>query len=93
MDRMTRGNVLATIKELKKSKRPHARTYTSAPAVQAICSCKGVSKSNKEVSLDTLVCTSGVGLNASTLTPSKIDTMDEFEKEFEAFMAKYRANS
>ncbi len=37
---MARGNVLATIKELKKTKHSHARTYTSAPAVQAIIGSK-----------------------------------------------------
>lgn len=90
MNRMTRGNVLATIKELRKVKRPCARVVPAS--VQAIV---GQVKSPGIVSFDN-ISTHKEPVLANKVTPDnpKVVTTysdDAFIKEYQAFVESYCA--
>ena len=92
MDRMARGNVLATIKELKKTKRSHARSYTSAPAVQAIIGSRAKVSSAIQAKLSVALqssTNSGVDVAPVYAVPV-VDPEQELRREFEAFVEDYR---
>lgn len=93
MSKLTRGNVLATIKKLKKMPRPKASV--SAPAVQAICGQKTTNKSNKVADLKATVERRRAMLSNSSRVATARATSKElknFENEFGAFMAAYRTD-
>lgn len=93
MSKLTRGNVLATIKKLKKMPRPKASV--SAPAVQAICGQKTANKSNKVADLKATMERRRAMLSKATIVASSRVNSKElkhFEDEFSAFMTAYRTD-
>lgn len=92
MDRMARGNVLATIKELKKTKRPHARSYTSAPAVQAIIGSREKVSSAIQAKLSVALqnsTSSGADVTPVYAAP-EVNPEQELRREYVAFVEDYR---
>ena len=91
--RLTRGNLLATLKELKKLPRP--KMALSAPSVQAICEQKLTTNTNKSVGLDAVMKRRRAMIaNSSNSLPSYMDT-NEFkllDAEFNVFIADYISN-
>ena len=93
MDRMTRGNVLAIIKELRKVKRPRVRPYTPVPAVQAICRQTATNKFDKVADLKAvlkrrraMVAESSRGSVDAYMATDEFKMLDD---EFTAFIADY----
>ena len=92
MDRMARGNVLATIKELKKTRRPHARSYKSAPAVQAIIGSREKVSSAIQAKLSVALqssASSGADITPVYAAP-EIDPEQELRRGYDAFVEDYR---
>lgn len=88
MGKVTRGTLLATLKELKKHKRP--KPVVTAVAVQAICG--GDVQSNKAADLKAVVERRRAMVEAR---PKKVvmqqrEDLAVFENDFAAFMASYR---
>lgn len=88
MGKVTRGTLLATLKELKKHKRP--KPVVAAVAVQAICG--GSVQSNKAADLKAVVERRRAMVEAR---PKKVvvqqrEDLAVFENDFAAFMASYR---
>lgn len=88
MGNLTRGNLLATIKSLKKHKRP--KTVVANAAVQAICG-GSVPKPDKSADLKSVVDRRKAMF---TLDAPKVscEQIEQFKKEFEAFMVVYNKN-
>ena len=90
MDRMTRGNVLATIKELRKVKRPRSRVVPAS--VQAIV---GQVKSQGMVAFDNISPHKETVLAPKAVpdSPKVVTTYsdDAFIKEYRAFVEAYCA--
>lgn len=90
MSKLTRGNVLATIKKLKKMPRPKASV--SAPAVQAICGQKTTNKSNKVADLKAVMQRRRALVAESRGGVAVYMATDEFkllDDEFNAFITDY----
>ena len=89
MDRMARGNVLATIKELKKTRRPHVRSYTSAPAVQAIIGSREKVSSAIQAKLSVALQTN-VLLDASPVCAVSTEyDVQKIKEEYSNFILDY----
>ena len=90
MNKLTRGNVLATIKKLKKMPRP--KVSVSAPAVQAICGQKATSKPNKVADLKAIMKRRRAMIADSRGSVAAYMATDEFkmlDDEFNAFITDY----
>lgn len=90
MSKLTRGNVLATIKKLKKMPRPKA--FVSAPAVQAICGQKTTNKPNKVADLKAVMQRRRALAAESRGSVAVYMATDEFkllDDEFNAFITDY----
>lgn len=90
MSKLTRGNVLATIKKLKKTPRPKAQV--SAPAVQAICGQKTANKSNKVADLKATLERRRLLKGSSSIAPCiNMDLLAKSESEYEQFIKNYKS--
>lgn len=86
MSKLTRGNVLATIKKLKKMPRP--KVSVSAPAVQAICGQRATNKSNKVADLKATVERRRAMLHRDKPVSPTVDVemfMQQYDKDFAEF--------
>lgn len=89
MGKVTRGTLLATLKELKKHKRP--KPATTAVAVQAICPKQVVSvdkTAELKVSIERRRTLSGGNTNCGYETS---ELYKKFEQEFDAYMVEQRS--
>lgn len=86
MGKVTRGTLLATLKELKKHKRP--KPATTAVAVQAICG--GGVQSNKAADLKAVVERRRAMLSSSSGDYTASVEYRKCEEEFNAFLLKYK---
>lgn len=86
MGRMTRGTLLATLKELKKHPRPKS-SYTTAVAVQAICP----QKQNRKVSdLKEVIAKRRNILKGRDITLAGISYMEQYDAEMNDFLEQLR---
>ncbi len=91
MDKLTRGNLLATLKSLKKHKRPKSVAANASVAVQAICPQKV--NVNKAADIKAVLerRKALVGRNTNTTSGDKSSAVYmQFENDFELFMNSYR---
>lgn len=89
MSKLTRGNVLATLKELKKHPRPKISNPTPA-SVQAICGQTATNKSNKVVDLKaTLERRRAILCGGRSVDVAKF--IEQYTVEFEEFCAMLKA--
>lgn len=87
MGNLTRGNLLATLKELKKHKRPKA--VVANAAVQAICG-GSVPKPDKSADLKSVVDRRKAMLSNSKRDYTNSVEYKQCEAEFSAFLLKYK---
>lgn len=85
MGKVTRGTLLATLKELKKHKRP--KPITIAVSVQAICP-KQVASVNKSAELRATVERRRALLNGGS-SRQVANELIKFDREFDDFMVEY----
>ncbi len=90
MNKLTRGNVLATIKKLKKMPRP--KVAMSAPAVQAICGQNTPNKTNKVADLKATVGRRRAIASASIVPYYTPAEHTQFVLKYEAFVQDYIKN-
>ena len=91
MGKVTRGTLLATLKELKKHKRP--KPATTAVAVQAICP-KQVVKVDKTAELKASIERRRALMSNRTAVCSSLDIakfMEQYDAEMEDFCAMLKA--
>lgn len=88
MQRLNRGNLLATIKELKKHKRP--KPAVSSVAVQAICPQKSLPK--KSVDMQAVAERRRLLKGSSSIAPCiDMDLLAKSESEYEQFIKDYKS--
>lgn len=85
MGKVTRGTLLATLKELRKHKRPTA--VVSVPAVQAICPQKV--KVDKVADMKATLERRRVLVNGPIDTTATREELVKFNSEFDEFMLEY----
>lgn len=89
MGRVTRGTLLATLKELKKHPRPKSSS-TAAVAVQAICPQKVVKVDKNAELRASIERRRTLAGEHTSLDYEASELYKKFEKEFEDYMAEQR---
>lgn len=88
MGKLNRGNLLATIKKLKKMPRP--KVVIANPAVQAICGVKDAPKPNKTDDLKSIVERRRTLLNKPKTDYMSSPEYIQFESDFYKFVEDYK---
>ena len=86
MGNLTRGNLLATIKSLKKHKRP--KVVVANASVQAICG-GSVPKPDKSADLKATLERRKALFVAPAVSLANAEDLKKFDADFAAFMARY----
>lgn len=90
MDKLTRGNLLATLKSLKKHKRPKSGAANSSVAVQAICPQKV--NVNKTADIKAVLERRRLLKGPSSISPCiDMDLLSKSESEYEQFIKDYKS--
>lgn len=87
MGKLNRGNLLATLKKLKKTPRP--KVVIANPAVQAICGGSSP-KPNKVIDLKVTVERRRTLLGSTSNKTENLDLFTKSMEEYERFMQDYR---